>query len=375
MRVLHLFSNHKWTGPAEPAVNICLGLRKLGIEVDFACPRIGLGRPGFVADEARTRGLEPLTEFELPKHRGVTMNRGDIVKLRKWLFAHPCDIVHCHMMNDHSIAVGAARRSSAVVRSSYHGTGIQKHRWRTAYCLQRSAFLIEPSRMALEFDRSAYPNADIEMDVVPAAIDTERFNPVRVDGDARQALGIPGDAFVLGIVARMQRHRLFDVLLEAFRRTAAEHPNLHLIIVGRGTHQQTVAKDPVREMGLSDRVHFTGYVSGDDYVRTIKAFDAKVFMMPGTDGTCRAVREAMAMGKPAIVNRIGMLPELIEHERTGYVFDGTVEGLHETIRRAVLAPDAVRQMGETAGKTAHREFSLEAQARRIAAIYERVLAR
>ena len=191
--------------------------------------------------------------------------------------------------------------------------------------------------------------------------------------DSRETLDIPGDAFVLGIVARMQRHRLFEVLLEAVRQAAAEHPQLRLVIVGRGTHQQTVAKDPVKAMGLEDRVHFAGYVSGDDYVRAIKAFNMKVFMMPGSDGTCRAVREAMAMGKPAIVNRIGMLPELIEDGVTGYVFGGTVDSLRAAIGKAVADPEGVRRMGEAAKAIARREFSLDVQAKRIAAIYDRVL--
>ena len=31
IRVLHLFSNTKWTGPAEPALNLCVALRKIGV--------------------------------------------------------------------------------------------------------------------------------------------------------------------------------------------------------------------------------------------------------------------------------------------------------------------------------------------------------
>jgi glycosyltransferase involved in cell wall biosynthesis len=332
---------------------------------------MGLGTAGHVAEEARRRGIEPVLRFGLPKHRGLTLNWRDV---RAYLFEHPHEIVHCHMMNDHSIAVAAARRMSAIVRSSYCGTGFVGQRRRTGRCLRESAFLIEPSRIALDHDLRQFGYPADRTAVVPTAIDTERFNPERVSGDAREALGIPGDAFVLGIVARMQRHRLFEVLLEAFRRAAAGNSRLHLIIVGRGTHQQAVAKDPVREMGLEDRVHFAGYVSGDDYVRTIKAFDMKVFMMPGSDGTCRAVREAMAMGKGAIVNRIGMLPELIEDGKTGYVFDGSVEGLQSAIEKAAGDRAGVQRMGEEAKEIAHREFSLDVQAERIAAIYERVLA-
>ena len=38
MRILHLTSDWKWTGPAEPMLNAVVALRALGHHVDFACP-------------------------------------------------------------------------------------------------------------------------------------------------------------------------------------------------------------------------------------------------------------------------------------------------------------------------------------------------
>lgn len=372
MRVLHLFSNYKWTGPAEPAVNVCLGLRRLGIHADFACSKRGADMEGSVAEEVRRRGVEPIVEFDLPKYRGITMNWADVRALSRFLRETPYDIVHCHMANDHSIATAAAQDRAAIIRSSYYGTGLLRMHRRTRRCLRRTAFLIEPSQIALDYDARTFGYPPGQMAVVPAAIDTHRFDPARVTGSARERLGIPADAFVLGIVARMQRHRHFDVLLEAFRRASAKHPELHLIIVGRGTHQDAVAREPVRAMGLTNRVHFPGYLSGDDYVEMINAFDMKVFMTPGTDGTCRAVREAMAMGKAAIVNNVGMLPELVEDGQNGFVFDGTVESLHAAIEKAANNRGLAPLMGQRACGAARREFSLVVQAERIAGIYDQL---
>jgi hypothetical protein len=39
VKVLHLFANWKWTGPAEPAVNLAAALRDRGVSVEFACGR------------------------------------------------------------------------------------------------------------------------------------------------------------------------------------------------------------------------------------------------------------------------------------------------------------------------------------------------
>ena len=55
MRVLHLFSNAKWTGPAEPALNLCVALRRYGVDADFACA------PDAGEIEARPPGKKPQT--------------------------------------------------------------------------------------------------------------------------------------------------------------------------------------------------------------------------------------------------------------------------------------------------------------------------
>ena len=54
MRVLHLFANWKWTGPAEPALNLAAALRGRKHDVHFACGREVRPLPNFVANEART---------------------------------------------------------------------------------------------------------------------------------------------------------------------------------------------------------------------------------------------------------------------------------------------------------------------------------
>ena len=55
MRVLPLFANWKWTGPAEPAVSLAATLSRRGLDVRFACGREVSPLPNYVAQEARAR--------------------------------------------------------------------------------------------------------------------------------------------------------------------------------------------------------------------------------------------------------------------------------------------------------------------------------
>ena len=58
MKVLHLFSNARWTGPAEPALNFCVTLRKRDIGVDFAFTLQAPGSEHTMLETARDRGIE-----------------------------------------------------------------------------------------------------------------------------------------------------------------------------------------------------------------------------------------------------------------------------------------------------------------------------
>jgi len=373
MKVLHLFSNAKWTGPAEPALTLCAELRKLGVDTDFACPPAAPGSPYTLLNTAREWGIEPNLDFTLSKHENPWINWQDRRKLAAHLRSNPYDLVHCHLNNDHRIACGAVRGLSIpVVRSNYEGLGFSEPR-RVARLLEQTAALLDPSNVARDRDLAQFGLAEDAVHVVPSAIDTVRFDPNRDLPDIRARLKIPPEAFVVGIVARMQPHRHFEDLWEALEKLVGENPNVHALIVGRGTRQETVARQPVRERGLEGKVHFSGFLRVDEYVAAVNAFDVKVFLVPGTDGTCRAVREAMAMGKPAVVSNRGMLPEIVDHSVNGLVFGSAANELYTALRSLASDRDRVRAMGEAARKKAIEAFSPAHQAKAVRSIYETVL--
>jgi len=206
--------------------------------------------------------------------------------------------------------------------------------------------------------------------LVSGAIDLKRFSPSNVTNDMRPEFGLGPDDFVVGIVARVQTHRRFDVLLQAIRNAAKQNPNIKLLIVGRGTRINELAVEPVKRMRMTDTVKFAGYRVGQEYVDTLACMDAKIFLMPGTDGTCRAVREAMAMGKPIIAARRGMLPEIVDHGVNGIVIDDSAEALAETIRHLANHRGLLLSMSREAYRKAREKYRIELQARQVREIYE-----
>jgi glycosyltransferase involved in cell wall biosynthesis len=356
MRVLHLFGDWKWTGPSEPTLDLCLELRALGVQADLAClpppPEAG----GSLLAKARDRGLEPRLDFRLERSLSLIKNLDDIKKI-----ADACrdyDLLHVHFSHDHVVGGLGARRAgrTKVVRTNHKAVPTPGN-IATRYLYRKlTDGYITSSRAALDADIARFGLRGWHVD---PAMKLDRFTP-------REA---PHEGFVVGVVARMQRHRRFDVLLEGVK--LAKVPDLRVLIVGRGTHMNEVAVEPARRLGLTN-VTFTGYI-GPAYLDTLAGFDALLFLVPGSDGTCRAIREAMAMGRAVIGARRGMIPEIVDDGKSGLVIDDTAENIARAIERLAADRAGCRAMGTAGREKALRLYDGRRQAAAVKEIYERVL--
>jgi phosphatidylinositol alpha-mannosyltransferase len=367
VRVLHLFANHKFTGPADPALVLARALLDAGIDVTWAAGVAPDGGGGLL-ELGRERGLPIAPGLRLKKHGRPLPWLADVARLRRWLRELRFDVVHSHLPNDHHIAVTAARGLGVpVLRSLYDLEPPAGVRGRVS--VLRSTWLIAPTAAAAERLRARHPTAAARVEVIAPALDLARFAAER-DPSMRTSWGAGGSDFVVGVVARMQPHRRFDALIEGFARAARGDPGLHLVVLGRGTHQRTVAHEPAARSGVDGRIRFPGYIEPARYPAILPCFDALLFLVPGSDGTCRAVRESQASGVPVIAAARGLLPELIAPGESGVLLD---EDDPDSIAAAIrsLRDDPTRRdtLARGARRFATEHFDARAAARRVAELY------
>jgi glycosyltransferase involved in cell wall biosynthesis len=356
MRVLHLFGDWKWTGPSEPTLDLCLELRALGVDVTLACHPAPPGASGGLSSRARERGFETQETLPLERSFSLIKNLGDIKKVAEACRGY--DLLHVHFSHDHAVGGLGARREGRIriVRTNHKAIPTPRN-LATRYLYRKlTDGYITASEVALKADLERFGLRGWQVD---PAMRLERFTP----------RASPHEGFLLGVVARMQRHRRFDILLEGVRQAGV--PNLRVLVVGRGTHMEEVAVEPARRLGLTN-VTFTGYL-GDQYLETLGSFDALLFLVPGSDGTCRAIREAMAMGKAVIGARRGMIPEIVDDGKTGLVIDDSPENIARAIERLAGDPALCRSMGEAGREKALRLYDVRRQALKVREIYEALL--
>ncbi len=378
MKILHLFSNWKWTGPAEHALQLAHRLGLKGHQVLFAYGRPPKEDLEGIRQKARAFGVETI-ELGLKKHLSLLSDVRDLWGLRSILKVFNPDLIHAHLTNDHllgGLAVGLFSPSTKLLRTSYQGEGLAKNSVRNRILLRYlTSGLITASERGRE---ECIRNFDLPPErvwKVEVGVDTKRFNPQGSFRILRRSLGIGPSEVVVGIVARIQEHRRFDVFLEAFKQASGQMSNLRAVLIGRGTNMIPVAVEPAKRLGLNGRVLFPGYKEGEEYVDALASMDIKVFLVPGTDGSCRAVREAMAMGLPVIAARRGMLPEIVKEGEVGLLIEDSPENLSNAILTLARDETLRRNMGQAARKWALEHFSLDKEVERVEDIYHSLLDR
>jgi glycosyltransferase involved in cell wall biosynthesis len=375
MKIFHIFANHKWTGPADAALSLALMLREKH-EVVFMCSGVSSGQTNFMKEKADDIGIPVIVNKSLRKHLDPFTAFHAMSSVVHILRHDKIDIIHTHLVNDHFVTAAARwfSRSKIPLVRSYYEDSLTPSDFVRNKILMRFA-----TNAAIVFSRGAAGELqkmgmkDRRVHVIDPAVDVHRFNPERNLPDMRTKLCFRAEDFVIGIVARVQRHREFDIILEAVRRVRDRIPNLRVLVVGRGTHIHEVLIEPARDMGLSDIVTSVGYLDGDDYIGALKTMSVKLFMVPGSDGTCRAVREAMAMGKPVIATKRGILPEMVNDGLEGIIIDPNPQSLANAMVGLARSPELVKTLGENALRKARERFSLRRQAEHTEKLYQEIL--
>lgn len=172
---------------------------------------------------------------------------------------------------------------------------------------------------------------------VPHFVDNEYFHKVSQNCikenkhlEIRKRLKIPQQAFTVLFVGKLvDIKRPFD-LLKAFEYIMTK--NIHILIVGDGPLRDELEK---AARLISEKIHFAGFINQSELPCYYSSCDLLV-LTSSHETWGLVVNEAMACGIPAIVSdKVGCAPDLIEHGRTGFVFEmGNILSLQKAIDEA-----------------------------------------
>ncbi len=369
MRFLFTLAYPEWTGPAEPMAQLSIDLIGRGHSVTIWTDG---KREGDLHRRLIELGLNAERPLNLCRKSGPLAIARDIARAGD-LIRDRFDCVVTHMSADQMI-IGQTRRSHKVPVLRYiQNMASNTTRPGRGLLLRNANGLLVPSSDHAQraAHLSGFPTDKIG--ILRGAVDLDTF-PLGSNDQLRRRMQLNDDDLLLISVSRQKPERRQMDLLEALAQARRQRNDLHLALIGRGEFQPEL-KLAVERLKLGDAVLFAGYAQGDELPHAFQSCDASVWLAEGNDGTCRAVGQSLASGKPVIGARVGAIADALEpHPMAGWLCKPKdITGLTQILIDLPHRKELAQRAGALRG-VAETEWSLSSRTESFLEICERFCA-
>lgn len=205
----------------------------------------------------------------------------------------------------------------------------------------------------------------LEVAVVPNGIDTRAYSPAIADSQLPIA-GLQSSTHSLVFTGTMDFRPNVDAVLwfarQVLPRVRQVVPEAHFVVVGQRPHRRL---DRLRKQLA---VTLTGWVEdARPYIAQATVYVAPLRM---GGGTRLKLLEAMAMGKPVVVTRLGAEGYPVKHKRELLLADAPAE-FAAAVANLLKAPERRAALGRTARAFVEQHYDWRAIVPRVERVYER----
>jgi L-malate glycosyltransferase len=290
-------------------------------------------------------------------------------------------VVHVQYM-----APGALPILSAVlarvprIMATVHQPYTPSHGWKSKWILRFSAYFCNPflsvSQNAARswfgktdlIDTSISINKQAKQLTLYNTIDIQKIKKLGAIPEDKIPVGLNLNSPIIGTVSRLRHEKGIDILIQAFRNVQKINSSAQLLLVGDGP-QRLEYETLVKQLKLEQQVVFFGAADWETAMQLMSLMD--VVVVPSRyEGFGLTAAEAMAMGKPVIASDTFGLKELIEHEKTGLLFENeNSDELSEQILRFLKDENLSEQCGQNAFQKALNQFDYPIFVQNISCLY------
>lgn len=351
------------------------GLERLVNDLAIAQHRAGgrvgvfsINRTGGYLDELQAAGVPVIVG-----NKQGTLDRRVLGLLRRTVEDMSIEVVHAHnFVPSYHAAVallGLRLRPAQVVTCHDMGTRLSNRRLRWLFklsILRTQGVAMVGQQVCQRFIRDGFVPADKAVTLLNA-VPVEHFGitePRRQS--ARQQLGLPADALVVGCVGRLVELKNHAALIRLWPKVLASQPQARLVLIGDGPLRDEL-QALARSLGVEASVVFAGLRS--NVSELLAGLD--VFALPSlTEGVSIALLEAGASGLPSLASRVGGNVEVVEHGRSGWLFDiGDEAGLLDGLLQLTGSASLRDQLGQGAQSWVRQHASLDVLRRHYESLY------
>jgi L-malate glycosyltransferase len=358
MRVLHLDSGLEFRGGQQQVLYLAAALAQTGVEQQLVL------RSGSALERRASAAQLPCTTLPFRSEADVA----SALRLRALIARFQPQIVHAHDARTLGLAVvaWATGTKSRIIAAR-----------RVAFPLRKNPLTAMKYRLVAQrivavsqYVRELLVASGIDGRRVDVVYDGFELNNVASRATARERLGAPAGACLIGCAGYFVAEKGHPSLIHAFARISQVTPNALLALIGDGEMRDEYQR-LVRQLDLEKRVLFPGFVS--DLAAVLPALD--LFVFPSLhEGLGSSLLAAMACEVPICASRTGGIPEVIEHGITGYLFSpGDAAAISQSVLHALQSPLRSRDLARNAAKAFAQKFSISRMAEATCEVYANAL--
>ncbi len=230
--------------------------------------------------------------------------------------------------------------------------------------------IVSPSYWLAKCASSSYLFQDLPIKVIPNSIDTKKYRPIN-QRVARELLRLPQDKQLVlfgSLRATSDTRKGFQFLQPVLQKLSQSgwQDKLELVIFGASR------SDGLPDFGLPS--HYVGNLNDDLSLATVYSA-ADVFVLPSVqDNLPNTIMEAIACGTPCVAFNIGGIPDLIEHQKNGYLAQPfKTEDLAQGIAWVLEKEERHQKLSHRAREKAEQEFALQIQTGRYLSLFKEIM--
>lgn len=249
-----------------------------------------------------------------------------LLELKKYIKENNFDILHIHLEKSTLIAYLLKRLfkiKQEIIIHEHGGIFMDKHFY---FKLLKSMEKYTKYYIAVSNKTKAKleENANIDkskIQIIYNFIDLDKFKPQTKQEvkKLKQKFKIKENELTLGFVGRLSYEKGCDILIESLKylKENKNFPNFKLLIIGDGALKEEL-QIQVKELNLQENVKFLGFQSNPNQIMPI--FDIQIVPSRSESFGISAI-ESQSMKIPIICSNIDGLSEIIENNKTGFLFE------------------------------------------------------
>ncbi|MBI2069225.1 MAG: glycosyltransferase family 4 protein [Elusimicrobia bacterium] len=339
MKILQLLSEPYDSGLTASALTLAKLLKENGIETGIVCRKKSHAWQWANDEKIETLGFRGPWLVSYPK-------------IARWVNSRGWNILHAHTGSMHTLAWLLARRLPvSILRSRADARPIEK---KASYqkLLEKTRFAVFPTRVMREKFLMAY-NYPINR---TAVIYPSFEGPRHVQCAPSSALDTRIRICLVGRLDPVKGHKDFLQAVQLLGSRAGQAV-FEMIGAEKNTRLSDL-KALARRVGVEKFIEWRGFLGKDTLGQAMRRADIGVIASRGSEVVSRVCFEWMSLGKPVVATKVGMIPEVVEDGKTGYlVAPGYYEEMSYRLRRLIENPQERQEMGRNAKAVFDARFS------------------